>query len=107
MGFNSAFKWLIRSSFSCSFFDSVAVLTPDEEPLSQRVLQTARSSASTINLQYPLLSLTLASGCLRLLPRLPVTSILPFICPSITYFKKAFPTQEVTNPFSLPTTYYM
>ena len=39
---------------------------------------------------YPLLSLTSSSSFLRLLPRLLVTSISPFIFPSITCFRRQF-----------------
>jgi len=55
-----------------------------------RVLYSVRSSASSFNIQYPLVSLRSYSSCLRLLPRLSVTSILP----SLTFSKviqKALP----------------
>ena len=45
-----------------------------------------RSSAFSFNFYYPLHSLK----CLRLLPRLPLTSILPPIFPSIKCFKRQF-----------------
>jgi len=47
-----------------------------------------RSSASSFNFQYLLFSLRSLSSCLRLLPRLPVTSILPSIFPSVTCFRR-------------------
>ena len=49
-----------------------------------------RSTASSFNCQYPLLSLRSSSNFLRLLPRLLVTSICPFICPSITCCRRQF-----------------
>jgi len=48
--------------------------------------QRVRSSASSFNFYYPFHFVR----CLRLLPRLPVTSILPPICPSITCFRRQF-----------------
>ena len=49
-----------------------------------------RSRASSFNWQYPLLSLRSSSSFLRLLPRLLVTSIFPFIFPSITCCRRQF-----------------
>ena len=49
-----------------------------------------RSRASSFNSQYPLLSLRSSSNFLRLFPCLLVTSICPFIFPSITCFKRHF-----------------
>ena len=49
-----------------------------------------RSKASSFKWQYPLLSLRSSSSFLRVLPRLLVTSISPFIFPSITCFRKQF-----------------
>ena len=43
----------------------------------------------------------LSSSCLRLLPRLKVTSVLPSLFPTVTCFR-AVSTQDVTNSFSLP-----
>ena len=54
---------------------------------------TVLSSARSFNLQYPLLYLTSSCSCLRLLLRLPVTSILPSIYPSITCLAKQFQLQ--------------
>ena len=50
--------------------------------------------------QYPVVSLS----CLRLLHRIPVTSNLPAIFPSITSFRRP-PKQEVANPVSVPSLY--
>ena len=49
-----------------------------------------RSSASFFNFKYPLISLRSSSTCLRILPRLPTTFILPCIFSSITCFRKQF-----------------
>ena len=60
--------------------------TTGSQPLPKRVLQTARSSASSFNFQYLLVSLRSYSSCLRLLPGLPVPST--FL--SITCFIRQF-----------------
>jgi hypothetical protein len=49
-----------------------------------------RSRASSFKWEYPLLSLRSSSSFLHLLPRLPVTSIPPFIFPSITCCRRQF-----------------
>jgi hypothetical protein len=49
-----------------------------------------RSRASSFKWLYPLLSPRSSSNFLRLLPRLLVTSIRPFIFPAITYFRRQF-----------------
>ena len=49
-----------------------------------------RSRASSFNWQYPLLSLRSSRSFLRLLPHLLVTSISPFIFPSITCCRRQF-----------------
>ena len=54
------------------------------------VRHVVRSRASSFKWQYPLLSLRSSSSFLRLLPRLPVTSIPPFIFPSITRCRRQF-----------------
>ena len=68
------------------------------KPLPKRALHIVRSRASSFKWQHPLLSLRSSSSFLRLLPRLPVTSIPPFIFPSITrcrrqFVQKMWPTQ--------------
>ena len=60
------------------------------QPLPKQVLQKVSSSSSSFNFQYPLVSLRSSSSYLRLLSRLPVTSILPSIFPSIMCFVKQF-----------------
>ena len=49
-----------------------------------------RSRASSFKWEYPLLFLRSSSSFLRLLPLLLVTSISPFIFPSITCFRRQF-----------------
>ena len=49
-----------------------------------------RSRASSFKWEYPLLSLRSSSSFLRLLPYLLVTSISPFIFPSINRFRRQF-----------------
>jgi hypothetical protein len=49
-----------------------------------------RSRASSFKCEYPLLSLKSSSIFLRFLPRLPLTSIPPFIFPSITRCRRQF-----------------
>jgi len=59
-------------------------LTTSPKPLPKRALHIVRSTASSFKWEYPLLSLRSSSSFLRLLPRLPITSIPPFIFPSTT-----------------------
>ena len=65
-------------------------LTTGLKPPPKRFLHTVRSRASSFKWQYPLLSLRSSSSSLRLLPRILVTSISPFIFPSITCFRRQF-----------------
>ena len=53
----------------------VVCLTSGPKPLTKPALHIVRSRASSFMWQYPLLSLRSSSSFLRLLPRLPVTSI--------------------------------
>ena len=69
---------------------SVICQTTGPEPLPKRFLHIVRSRASSFNWQYPLLSLRSSISFLRLLPRLLVTSICPFIFPSITCCRRQF-----------------
>ena len=71
------------------------------QPLQKPVLHTARSSASSFNNQYPLISLRSSSSCSSLLPCLPVTSIISCLFFNNVFYK-AVPTQDVANPVSLP-----
>jgi hypothetical protein len=56
----------------------------------KRALHTVRSRASSFRCEYPLPSLRSPSSFLHLLLRLPVTSIPPFIFPSITAVEDSF-----------------
>jgi hypothetical protein len=69
---------------------SVICHTTGPQPLPKRFLHLMRSRASSFKWVYPLLSPRSSSNCLRLLPRLLVTSIRPFILPSITSFRRQF-----------------
>ena len=60
------------------------------KPLPKRALHIVRSRASSFKWQHPLLSLRSSSSFLRLLPRLPVTSIPPFIFLSIARCRRQF-----------------
>ena len=75
---------------SCLYESSVICQTTGPRPLPKRFLHIVRSTASSFNWQYPLLSLRSSSSFLRLLPRLLVTSICPFIFPSITCLRRRF-----------------
>jgi len=83
------------------------VLSSDPKAVPNQVLHTVRSSASAFNFQYPRFSLRSSSSCLHLLPRLSVTSVFPSYLSFSTVFLKAVPTQDVTNPVSLPSFYCM
>jgi len=69
---------------------SVVCLTTGPQPLARPFLHRMRSSSSSFSLQYPLISLRSSSSCLRLLPRLPVTYIIPPFFPSMTCFRRQF-----------------
>ena len=73
-----------------SFIHSIFCLTTGPNPPPKRFLQIVRSRASSIKWDYPLLSLRSPRCFLRLLPHLPVTTISPFIFPSITCFRRQF-----------------
>ena len=79
---------------------SVICQTTGPKPLPKRFLHIVRSRSSSLNWQYPLLSLRSSSSFLRLLPRLLVTSICPFIFSSISrcrrqFLRKMWPIQVV------------
>ena len=82
------FKWW--QIIHISFIHSVFCLTTGPKPPPKRFLHTVRSRASSFKWEYPLLSLRSSSSFLRLLPRLLVTSISPFIFPLITCFRRQF-----------------
>ena len=69
---------------------SLFCLTTGPKPPPKRFLHTVRSRASSFKWESPLLSLRSSSSFLRLLPRLLVTSISPFVFASITCFRRQF-----------------
>jgi hypothetical protein len=82
---------LVSILFYLSYsFIQVVCLTTGPNPLPKRALHIARSRASSFKWEYPLLSLRSSSSFLRLLPRLPVTSIHPCIFPSVTRCRRQF-----------------
>ena len=76
--------------FSSRFIHLAVCLTTGPKPLPNPALHIVRSRASSFKCEYPLLSLRSSSSFLRFLPRLPVTSIPPFIFPSITRCRRQF-----------------
>ena len=72
------------------FNHSAVCLTTGPKPFPKPALHIVRSRASSFKWEYPLLSLRSSSSFLRLLPRPPVTSIPPFIFPSITRCRRQF-----------------
>ena len=75
---------------STNHHHSVFCLTTGSKPPLERFLHIVRSNASSFKWEYPLLSLRSSSSFLRLLLHLLVTSISPFIFPSITCFRRQF-----------------
>jgi len=75
-----------RGSSNNVHFHSVFCLTTGPKPPPKQFLHKVRSRASSFKCEYPLLSLRSSSSFLRLL----VTSIFPFIFPSITCFRRQF-----------------
>ena len=73
-----------------TFIHSVFCLTTGPKPPLKRFLHIVRSRASSFKREYLLLSLRSSSSFLRLPPHLLVTSISPFIFPSITCFRRQF-----------------
>ena len=73
-----------------AFIHLVVCLTTGPKPLPKQALHIVRSRASSFKWEYPLISLRSSSSFLRLLPRLPVTSIPPFIFHSIIRCRKQF-----------------
>jgi len=67
-----------QNGASNGFTHSAVCLTKGPQLLPKRVLHTVRSNVFSFGFQNPRVSLTASSSCLRLLPRLPVTSILPW-----------------------------
>jgi hypothetical protein len=73
-----------------SFIHLVVCLMTGPKPLPKRALHIVRSRASSFRCEYLLLSIRLSTSFLRLHPRLPITSIPPFISPLITCRKTQF-----------------
>jgi hypothetical protein len=82
----------------CLFIHLSVCLTTGPKPLPKRALHIVRSRASSFRCEYPLLSLRSYSSFLRLLPRLPVIYIPPFIFPSITCRRR----QSLRNMSPIP-----
>jgi ribosomal protein L32 len=78
-----------------SFIHLVVCLTTGPKPLPKRALHTVRSRASSFRCEYTLLSLRSPSSFLRLLPSLPVTSILSITCLRRQFLRKMWPIQNV------------
>jgi hypothetical protein len=76
--------------FIRSLIHLVVCLMTGPKPLPKRALHIVRSRASSFKWEYPHLFLRSSNSFLRLLPRLPVTFIPPFIFPSITRFRRQF-----------------
>ena len=72
------------------FIHLAVCLTTGPMSLPKPALHIVRSRASSFKWEYPTLSLRSSSSFLRLLPRLPVTSIPPFTFPSITHCRRQF-----------------
>ena len=72
------------------FIHLVVCLATGPKPLPKRALHIVQSRASSFKWEYPLLSLRSSSSFLRLLPRLPVTSIPPCVFRSITRCRRQF-----------------
>ena len=83
-------KFGYSSFFENSFNHSAVFLTTDPKPPPKRALHIVRSWASSFKWEYPLLSWRSSRIFPRLLPRLPVTSIPPFIFPPITRCRRQF-----------------
>ena len=64
----------------------VVCLTTGPKPLPKRAVHIVRSRASSFKWEYPLLSLRSSSSFVRLLPRLPFTSIPFYIYYIILYY---------------------
>ena len=78
------------TQLSFVFIHLAVCLITGPKPLPKRALHIVRSRASSFKWEYPLLSLRSSSSFLHLLPHLPVTSIPPFIFPSITHCRRQF-----------------
>ena len=88
-----------------TYIHSFSSLCYDKSKASSKAARhTVRSRAFSFKWEYPLLSSRSSSGFLRLLPRLPVTSVPPFIFPSIIrcrrqFLRKMWPIQLVLQHY--------
>jgi hypothetical protein len=87
--YNSTYADTIMSNIFF-FVHFVVCLMTGPKPLPKRALHLVRSIASSFKWEYPYLSLRSSSSFLRLLPRLSVTSIPPFMFPSVTRCRRQF-----------------
>ena len=81
---NKGYPWISQ------LIHSSAVCLTTSPPLPKLVLHKVLSSAPCFSFHSPLVSWKSSRSCLRLLPHLPATSILPSIFPSIMCFRKQF-----------------
>jgi hypothetical protein len=75
---------------SCIFIHLVVCLMTGPKPLPKWAVHLVWSRASSFKWEYAVLSLRSSSSFLQLPPRLPVTSIPPFIFPSIIRCRRQF-----------------
>jgi hypothetical protein len=75
--------------WSHSFVHSFYSLSSSDRPISSSKASSRHSAIKCFlfSFPYPLFSLRSSSSCLSLLPPLPVTTILPYIFPSVTCFR--------------------
>ena len=66
-------------SFNPPIIHTAISLSKAPQPFPKQVRHTVRSCVSSFSFHHPLSSLRFSSSCLRHLPRLPVTSIFPYI----------------------------
>jgi hypothetical protein len=69
---------------------AVCITTGPQSP-PKPTLQTVRSSASSVNLQYPVVSWRTSNSCLHILQLLTVTSNFLSVFPSIQCYRRQFP----------------
>jgi hypothetical protein len=87
--------WVARLLETCrgllqSFIHSVVRLTIGPKALPKRAIHMVPSKGFSFKWEYPFLFSMSSSSFLCLLPRLLVTSILPYIFPSITRCRRQF-----------------
>ena len=80
----------LKNRYFGKFIHLVVCLTTGPKPIPKPALHIVRSRASSFKWEYPLLSLRSSNSFLRLLHRLHVTSIPPFIFPSISCCRRLF-----------------